>query len=428
MLAILIQALYGAVDLIVVGKFGSTASVAAVANGSQIMNTVTGVIIGLTTGVTVLVGTCVGARDEKGAAEAVAAMVKLFSCVALVITALMLIFAEDITRVMNVPEQAVEGTLTYLRVCSSGMVFICAFNAISGLFRGVGDSKSPLLFIAIACGVNIVLDLLFCGVFKLDVFGAALATVIAQAASAVFSLVKIKRGGLRFAVTARNLEKSGAVKKIVKIGLPIATQEFLVSISFLIIMAIINDISLVASASIGIAEKLFVFLAIIPMSFTSSLSAFVAQNVGARQEERALKALGMGTGISLVFGFCMTVLTFFGGGLLAGIFEKNPQVIAATAEYLRGVSFEYVLIPTIFCLLGYFNGTGNTAIVMLEGIVSAFLIRIPLSYFISRLPDTSLLKIALAVPAAALFSLILCVVYFMYLRKKRLGRGPSAKT
>lgn len=422
MLAILLQALYGAVDLIVVGKFGTTSSVSAVSNGSQIMHTITGIIVGLTMGVTVLVGRFVGSRDDERAAGTVGGMVKLFAVTALILSVVMIALAEQIAVIMKVPDEAMEKTVSYLRICAAGTVFIVAFNAISGLFRGLGNSKSPLLFIAVACGVNVIADLLLVGVFKMDAAGAAIATVFAQAVSVIFSLWKIRRDGLPFKVKKKHFKNTWAAQKsILKTGLPLAIQDLLISISFLIIMAIINDISLIASASIGIAEKLFLFLAIVPMSFMSALSAFVAQNIGAKQERRATKAVGIAMLVSFAFGISMFALTYFRGDLLASIFEKNPEVIASTRDYLRGVSSEYIMISLIFCFLGYFNGIGKTTFVLIEGLVSSFLFRIPLSYYLSRLPGTDLFIIGLAVPLSAASSLLMCAVYYFVVRRRRLG-------
>ena len=421
LLAILLQALYGAVDLFVVGKFGDTASVSAVSNGSQIMHTITGVITGLTMGVTVLMGHAVGAEDDDRAARIVGGMIKLFSIVAVVITALMVIFAEQLSSVMNIPTEAVDKTVAYVRICSAGTVFIVAFNAISGLFRGLGDSKSPLLFIGIACVVNVVADLLLVGVFKMDVAGAAYATIFAQAVSVVFSVLRIRRKKLPFRVKKEHFSATnGTERDIIATGGPLAMQDCLVSVSFLIILAIINNFGLVASASLGIAEKLFLFLAIVPMSFMSALSAFVAQNVGARQERRALDSMKIAMGISLVFGLAVAALAVFKGGALAGIFEDDPQVIAAAGEYLRSSGLEYAILAFSFCFLGYFNGIGKTGFVMAEGLVSSFVFRIPLSYYLSRLPDTNLYIIGFAVPLSALSSLLMCVIYFFIVRKKRL--------
>ena len=416
--SLVLQALYGGVDLAVVGQFAETASVSAVATGSQVMQTATVLVTGLTMGVTVLLGQAIGAQDERLAGGVIAGQIRLFSVVALVLTAGMILFAPQAVRWMNVPEQAQQQTVWYIRICSGGMVFITAYNAISGVFRGIGNSRSPFLFVLIACLVNIVLDLLFVGAFHWAAAGAAFATVIAQAVSVAFSAWYIRKNGLPFRVDRGSFQVRGTVKSILRIGAPIAAQDVLVSISFLIITGIVNQLGLVASAGIGVSEKLYVFLSIIPMAFLSALSAFVAQNVGAGNLHRATRALLLGTGISLCFGTAMFLLTFFQGGFLAQAFEKNPEVIAATADYLHGSSFEYLLISISFCMLGYFNGRGKTGFSMMQGLLTAFLVRIPLSYFLSRLPQTGMFQISLAVPASALVSVLMCMVYFWWIRRK----------
>jgi len=421
MLAILLQALYGAVDMIVVGKFGDTSSVSAVSNGSQIMITITEIVVGLSMGVTVLIGRFVGAKDEESAAETVGGMIKLFAVVGLVISVFTALFADTVVLLMKVPAEAVEKTVAYVRICGLGMIFITAFNVISGLFRGLGNSKSPLLFITIACSVNIFGDLLLCGVFKMDTTGAAIATVFAQAVSVAFSIYKIKRDGLPFKVEKRHLKNTKqAQKSIIKIGTPVAMQDFLTSVSFLIVMAIINKIGLVASASVGISERLFIFLALVPISFMYALSAFVAQNVGAKQEARAIKGLRAGMITSFVFGAFTAALSVFAGDLLASFFEDDPIVIASAWSYMRGTAAEYMVVPFVFCFLGYFNGIGKTTFVMLEGIIASFAVRIPLCYFLSRLPNTDLFTIGLAVPLSTVASILMCVSYYIFVRKRRL--------
>ncbi|PKM74172.1 MAG: MATE family efflux transporter [Firmicutes bacterium HGW-Firmicutes-16] len=421
MLTILLQALYGAVDLIVVGKFGNTTSVSAVANGSQIMQSIIQVIIGLSMGVTVLIGRFVGSKDDESAAETVGGAIKLFFIVGLVISVIMAVLAPQIVVLMKVPAEAAEKTVQYVRICGSGLIFITAYNVISALFRGLGDSKSPLLFISIACVTNIVGDLVLCGVFKLDATGAAIATVLAQAVSVVFSIYKIRKDRLPFEITKKKLLSSkGASFRILKIGGPIALQDFCISFSFLIIIAIMNSLGLVASASIGISEKLFVFLALVPISFMYALSAFVAQNVGAKQEDRAIKGLGAGMIASFAFGIVTFSLTFFAGDVLAGFFENDPIVIAAAQSYMRGTSAEFLLVPFVFCFLGYFNGIGKTNFVLIQGLLSSFAVRIPISYYLSRLPNTDLFTIGLAVPISTLSSILICAGYYVFVRKKRL--------
>ena len=418
MLSLVLQALYGAVDLAVVGQFSSTASVAAVATGSQMMQTATVVASGLTMGVTVLVGQAVGAGDKETAGIVTATMIRLFAVVALLLTVAVIALAPQAALWMNVPAEAMSETVRYVRICGGGMVFVTAYNAVSGVFRGVGNSRSPLLFVLVACAVNVALDLLFVAGFHMAAAGAALATVIAQAASVLFSLLYLRRHPLPFAVTRPGAAARKTARNILRVGLPIALQDALVHVSFLLITSIVNTLGVVASASIGISEKYFAVLSIVPSAFLSALSAFVSQNMGARQPRRAVQALMTAQGISFLFGAIIFLAAFLRGGFLAALFDKDPAVIAATADYMRGSAFEYLMVPLTFCFLGYFNGRQRTTFVMAQGLLSSFLVRIPLSYYLSRLPDTGMFTISLAVPASAAVSLTACLLYFFYLRRR----------
>lgn len=420
MLATLIQALYGAVDLMIVGHFGSTSGVAAVSNGGQIMQTVSDFMTGLSMGVTVLIGQAVGARDKDRASKTFGAMVKLFLAVGVALSVLLFLCSAPIAELMNIPAEAKPKMVQYLRICSCGIVFITAFNVIAAMFRGLGNSRSPLQFITVACIFNILGDLLLVGVLRMDVAGAAIATVFAQVASVVFSIWKMKKEGLPFPVDRANMRNNRPEQlRIVRVGAPMAFQDLLISVSFLIIMAIINNIGLVESASIGIAEKLYIFLALVPISFMYSLSAFVAQNVGAKQERRAVQGMVIAMRVSFVFCMVTFSLTFFAGAQMASLFEKNPAVIAATASYLKSVGPEYLMIPIVFCFCGYFSGIGRTSFVFIEGLASSFVFRIPLCWYFSRLPDTNLAKIGLSVPISAAASLVMCTIYYFYVRRQR---------
>lgn len=425
MLSQLLQALYGAVDLIVVGHFGTTADFSAVATASQLMQGITGIIIGLTTGVTVLIGQALGASNSKKAGEISAGMTKLLIIISIIFFAVLTLFAPQALALLKIPAAAKGAGTAYIRICAAGVVFISAYNAISGLFRGVGDSKMPLIFILVACIVNIIGDLVLAGIFKMGAAGAALATVLAQTVSVIFSVIYILKGGLPFKITRESFKNRGSVGRILKIGVPIALQDFLTRVSFLILTAILNSLGLVASASIGISEKLFLFLSIIPISFMSALSAFVAQNVGAGNKERAYKSLKISMVISFVFGILTFIATFFFPEILAALFEKNPEVIAAAARYQRGCAAEHIFISLFFCMLGYFNGLGKTDFVMVQGIFTAFAVRIPLSYLFSRGASPNLFKIGLAVPASAAVSLIMCAVYLIYLNKREKSKLNS---
>lgn len=266
MLSLILQALYGGVDLAVVGHFSATSSVSAVATGSQVMQSATALVTGLNMGVTVLLGQAIGAGDRRRAGGVIAGQIRLFLPLALLLTVVMVAFAPQAAQLMNVPQEAVAETIRYVRICACGMIFITAYNAISGVFRGIGDSRSPFLFVAIACGMNVVLDLLFVGVFGMAASGAALATVIAQGASVLFSAAYIRRRPLPFDVDRESFRLPQTSRSILRLGTPIALQDVLVNISFLIITSIVNSLGLVASASVGVAEKCLSF-SLVPMRF-----------------------------------------------------------------------------------------------------------------------------------------------------------------
>lgn len=424
--ALVMQAMYSTVDLIIVGKFGDTASVAGVATGGQIMHLVTVIVTGLTMGLTVKIGQYVGAKDNKKLADSIGASIFLFGIVTIVVTIIMLVFTKDIARMMKVPEQAVSKCIDYVVVCSIGTVFIVAYNVISGIFRGLGDSKTPLIFIIVACVINIIADIILVAFFKLDALGAGIATVFAQAMSVLFSLILMKHRGLPFKFSKSNIRfNKSRLKSILKIGAPIALQDALTTFSFLIITAIVNGIGLVESASIGIAEKTFIILGIIPMSFMSAISAIVAQNKGAGFHDRAFEVLKVGMKISIFFGIASCALSFFAGSFLASLFENNPDVIYATSIYLKGSSIEYLIISITFCMIGYYNGYGKSTFNMLQSLLTAFLLRIPLSYIFSIMEGTTMFHIGLAVPISAFASLIACTIYLFFVKPKKKQLHPK---
>lgn len=419
LLSILLQAMYGAVDLLVIGQFGDASSVSAVATGSQMMQTITGIISGLSMGTTVILGQKIGEKRMDDAAKTVGTSICLFTTVAIIVGALMMIAARPFSRFMNAPVEAFDKTVQYVLICASGTVFIAAYNVISGILRGIGNSKLPLIFVSIACVVNIIGDFLLVGVFGLDVAGAAIATVFAQAVSVALSVLIIKKQGLPFSLTKESVKfQKKETLLILRTGSPIAFQDALTSISFLIITSIINSMGLIASAAMGVAEKIIIFIMLVPMSFMSSVSAFVAQNIGAQKPERAMKTMYYAMGTSLFFGTALFLLTFLHGEILTGLFSREPEVIAASAEYMKAYAIDCVLVCFLFCFMGFFNGCGKTMFVMLQGVLAAFLVRIPYSYFVSKLPGATMLQVGLASPVATVFGVILCAIYFLRIRKK----------
>ncbi len=422
--AMLLQAMYGAADLLIVGQFGAAADVSAVSTGSQIMQTITSVITGLSMGTTILLGQKIGQKKPEEAGNVIGAGVCIFAVLALFLTAAMTLFAGPFCAAMQAPAEAFDKTVDYVRICSAGAVFIVAYNVLGSIFRGMGDSKTPLLAVFIACICNILGDLLFVAVFHMAAAGAALATVLAQALSVVLCVLVVRRKGLPFPFSRKNLRfHRQVIFKTLKLGFPIALQDALVSISFLAIIAIVNSLGVIPSAGVGVAEKLCMFIMLVPSSFMQSLSAFVAQNIGANRNDRAVRAMVCGMLASLLIGVAMAFLAFFHGDFLSGLFARDPQVIASSADYLRAYAVDTLLVSFLFCFSGYFNGCGKTTFVMAQGIAGAFLVRIPVSFLMSRIQPVSLFLVGLATPCSTVVQILLCAGYFYLLGRKRRKAG-----
>ncbi len=421
LLALFLQTMYGAVDLLVVGQFGTSADVSAVSTGSLVMQTVTVVITGLAMGLTILVGRKIGEDLKEEAGKIIGSGIWLFAVIAVVLSVAMVCASPALAQLMHAPAEAFDKTVDYIKICSAGTVFIVAYNLVGSIFRGIGDSTMPLVTVAIACVLNIIGDLVLVAGFHMGTAGAAIATVFAQAVSVVLSLVIICRKDLPFTFRVKDIRpKADYIKQTLFLGVPIALQELLVSISFLAITAIVNGLGLTISAGVGVAEKLCGFVMLVPSAYMQAMSAFVAQNMGAGKPERARKALLCGIASSLVVGAVMGYFTFFHGDILAGMFAKDAPVIAAAAEYLKAYAIDCLLTAFLFCFIGYFNGTGATIFVMLQGIIGAFGVRLPVSWFVSRQATATLFRIGLATPASTLVQIILCGAYFFYaLRKQR---------
>ena len=357
LLALFLQAMYGAVDLLIVGKFASSADVSAVSTGSQIMTTLTNLVSSFAMGTTILLGQQIGSGKKEEGGRTVGTAILLFAGIAVIMSVILVVFAPQVSSLMNAPEEAFQKTVNYIRICGGGMLVIVAYNLIGCIFRGIGDSKMPLFTVAIACVCNIAGDLVLCAGFHMGTAGAACATVFAQVVSVVVSFGFIRKKQLPFVFKKENVRiHKTLLKKMAGLGAPIALQDLLVSISFLIILAIVNSMGVTASAGVGVAEKVCAFIMLISSAFMQSMSAFVAQNYGAGRMDRAKKAL--------------------------------------------------------------YNGIGQTKFVMLQGIAGAFGVRVPVSYLMSLRPDTSLFKIGLATPMSSVVQLLLCLGFMVILNRR----------
>lgn len=414
--AMFLQAMYGAVDLLVVGRFGSDADVSAVSTGSQILQTLTNLIVSFSMGITVAVAQRIGQRRPEEAAKTVGTGLVIFAITGVVFTVISVLGAGGLAKVMQAPEEAYDLTKSYIRVCGGGFIVITAYNLLGSIFRGLGDSKTPLIAVGIACAFNIIGDLIFVSVFHMGAKGAALATVMAQLVSVIISFFIIRRTKLPFEFHRSDLKlESNYAANIIRIGSPIALQDFLVSVSFLVLMAIVNKLGVTASAGVGVAQKVCAFIMLVPLAFMQSMAAFVAQNYGAGHTDRAVKALKSGIAVSLIFGIVMFFVAFFRGDILAGVFSNKPDTVAAAWDYLKAYAIDCLFTCFLFCFVGFYNGIEKTTFVMAQGICGAFLVRIPVAFFMKETGGGSLFKIGLATPCSTVLQIIMCfIAYFVF--------------
>ena len=412
--ALILQAAYGAVDLLVVGRFGSTAGLSAVSTGSQLMNLVTSMVTQLAMGATVLIARYLGEKKPERIGAVLGGATVVFAILATVLFVLLVFFAHPIAVLMQAPSEALGLTTRYVRICGMGIFFIVAYNMLAAIFRGLGDSKSPLLFVLVACLINIAGDLLFVAGFKMDAAGAAIATVMAQAVSVVLAIVILLKKDLPFTLKKSDFRLNPQCRKFLQVGLPLALQEVLTQASFLALCAFVNRLGLTASSGYGVASKIVSFAMLIPSALMQSMASFVAQNVGASKPKRAKQAMFTGMGIGLVFGCAVFALVMLKGDVLAGIFSTDAEVVQKGFEYLKGFAPETILTAILFSMLGYFNGNNKTVFVMIQGLVQTLLVRLPMSYLMSIQPNVSLTKIGLAAPVSTLVGVLLNTAFYLY--------------
>ena len=322
--ALILQAAYGAVDLLVVGRFGSTAGLSAVSTGSQILNLVTFVVTQLAMGVTVLIARYLGEKRPEQISAVLGGAAVVFTILSVGIFILLVGFARPVSVLMQAPEEAVGLTASYVRICGGGIFFIVAYNLLSAIFRGLGDSRSPLLFVLVACIVNIAGDLVLVAGFDMDAAGAAIATVLAQAVSVVLTVALLVRKKLPFAITRADFRLNPQCRKFLSIGLPLALQEFLTQLSFLALCAFVNRLGLTASSGYGVASKIVNFAMLIPSALMQSMASFVAQNVGAGDQKRAKKSMLTGIGVGLFFGCAVFALVMLKDSYFK-LFKSNER-------------------------------------------------------------------------------------------------------
>ena len=417
--ALILQAAYGAVDLLVVGRFGSTSGLSAVSTGSQVLNLVTFVVIQTAMGITVLIARYLGEKKPEQIGSVIGGSAIVFTIISVVLFVVMVGFARPISILMQAPTEAVDLTATYVRICGAGIFFVVAYNLLSTIFRGLGDSKSPLLFVLVACIINIFGDLALVAGLHMDAAGAAIATVAAQACSVVFAVILLMKKQLPFEITKKDFRLNIQCQRFLEIGLPLALQEFLTQISFLALCAFVNRLGLEASSGYGVACKIVNFAMLVPSALMQSMASFVSQNVGAGKLKRARQSMLTGIGVGLVVGCFVFALVMLKGDVLTGFFSTDEAVIQNGFAYLKGFAPETIVTAVLFSMIGYFNGNNKTVWVMTQGLIQTLLIRLPFAYIMSIQPNASLTMIGLAAPVSTMVGIILNVGFFTWISNRR---------
>lgn len=420
LLSNLLQTLYGTVDTLVIGNYGSASGVSAVACGSQLLSMFTFLAIGLSAGGTVLVSQCIGAKNEKQAAVIVGNLIIDFAAVSFILTVLSYVFSPVFLSWLNVPPEAMEEAITYMRICSLGIPLIIGYNIVCALLRAMGDSKSPLIFVAVACVINIAGDLLLTGVLGLGVAGVAIATAAAQGIGFLFSLVFIMKKGMSFPFGRRDIRfDKKTTASIFKIGIPMGVQSVLINISFMFITAIINSMGLSASAAMGIGDKIVGFTFMPQSAFSASVAVVVAQNFGAGNMDRAYASVRCAAVICFVIeAICFLVCVLF-PGFMPSLFTDDEEVVRMAGLYMKAYSIDGMLTAISFNLSSLLNGCGKTAFNMTQNLISTFLGRIPATWLFSRMTNTSLFLIGCAAPASTVMSIIMLLIYIRFVLRKK---------
>lgn len=425
LIANFLQTLYGMADLFIIGQFTDAAGITAVAVGSQVMHFVTVILVGLTMGTTVLMGQAVGAKRHKSLSRILGNTALIFTGVAILFTAILLVAAPQIVSLLSTPAEAVAGTTRYLVVCFLGIPFITAYNVVAAAFRGLGDTKSPMYFVTASCVVNIALDFLFVGPLGMGPAGAAVATVLSQLFCVVLTLASIrwvKRIHFGVSLSLKDLRPNKTILwSLTKIGFPIACQEGFIQVSFLFITLIANSRGLEIAAAVGVVEKIICFLFLVPSAMLSSVSAISAQCIGADRYDRARQTLYCGMGIAAGFGLVCGILFQFISEPVLALFTDDAQVVVYGTQYLHAYVFDCMVAGIHFCFSGYFCACGLSIVSFIHNAISIVTLRVPGAYLASVWYPDTLFPMGIATLSGSFLSVLICVGVYLFqleIRKK----------
>ncbi len=414
LVACFLQTFYGLADLFIAGRFYGAEVITAVSVGSQLMHMLTVVIVGFAMGATVALSRRAGARDGEGAACAVGNACLLFAVFAALLTAVLLRLTEPILRALETPREAFAEARAYVLICFAGIPFITAYNLLASLMRGLGDTKRPMVFVAISGVFNIALDLLLIGGMRMGASGAAIATVTSQATSVLMALLSLRRRGLGVRLARRHFSpRARMLRELVLVGAPIALQDGFIQISFLVITRIANSRGVEIAAAVGVVEKTISFFFLVPSAMLSTVSAAAAQNAGAGQNERSRAALRLGLAVSCGYGALVFLLCQPFAPAIVGLFSpEGEDVVRLGAQYLRTYSLDCLFAGIHFCMSGFFSAYQKSGYSFLHNVISILAVRIPGALLASSLFPDTLTPMGLAAPLGSLLSALICLYLY----------------
>ncbi len=378
-----LQVLYSTIDMIIVGEYVGTAGLSAVSQSSQIVNFATMVCLGFSNAGQVLIAQALGAGKKKEMNDVIGTLFDFITGTALILTTLILLLQSWILNVMNIPQESLEMTRDYLVICGAGLVFTAGYNLVSAILRGMGDAKRPFLFIGIASAVNLVLDVLFTGVWGWGVAGAAWATIIGQAVSFIFSLFYLfkKRQTFGFDFSKESfLPKGKYVKMIAALGTPMAIQSGCINLSMLVVNSMINNVGVVASATFGVGVRIDDIDNKISQGLQYAAVPMISQNIGAGNQDRAKRVVHFAWIYSVALTVFFMILYVTLGKQLFMIFSDDPLVHQMSNEFVRAILWMFPAFAIMRGSGAFIQGIGNAKLSMVLAILDGVALRIGLSW------------------------------------------------
>ncbi|MEA4849105.1 MAG: MATE family efflux transporter [Clostridiaceae bacterium] len=414
MLSNLIQTLYNVADMLIVGIFLGSVGISGVNIGGQVTFIITNIVVGLSVGGTVVIAQFLGSGDRKSMNESIKTLITFLLVMAVIITVAMMLLSDGILRLIQTPEESYKQARDYLNVTLLGTIFIFGYNAFSAILRGLGDSKRPLIFVSIACIINIFLDLLFVGAFGMEAMGAALATIISQAISMIACIIYLKRSNFEFDFKLSSFRfYKERFFMLMRVGIPISIQNVITNLSFLVLTTIANGMGVSESAAIGIVGKYNGFAILPAIAVGSSVSAMVAQNMGAGRIDRAKKTLHVGFILAFTVSLVVFTITRLFPEQILRLFGDDPDMIVAGVEYMKTFTFDYLIVPAAFCLNGIITGSGHTIVSSFSGIMSSLGFRIPFAILFGLIMQKGMWGLGLAAPLASFGTTIIVLTYYL---------------